>query len=110
MAVAAVGRRHRTFADLLLRTEVRVVDPPAARRAPARRGMVLVVAALVCAAGSGLAYQLVYRHDRAVDQARSQIAEQGPRIVEQMLSYGASTSRTTSPTRSPWPPMPTGRS
>ncbi len=30
---------------------------------------------------------MVYRHERAVDEARNQIAEQGPRIVEQMLSY-----------------------
>jgi Mce-associated membrane protein len=82
--------RHRTFADLLARTEVRVVDPLEhdVRR---RAGVVFVVAALVCAAGSGLAYQQIYRHDQAIDRARSQIAEQGPRIVEKMLSYGAST-------------------
>jgi len=30
---------------------------------------------------------VVYRHDRAVDAARAQISEQGPRIVEQLLSY-----------------------
>ncbi len=36
-------------------------------------------------------YQTVYRHDRAVEQARTEIAEQGPRIVEQMLSYGTAT-------------------
>jgi Mce-associated membrane protein len=82
--------RHRTFADLLARTEVRVVDPPQ-RDVRRRAGVVFVVAALVCAAGSGLAYQQIYRHDQAIDQARSQIAEQGPRIVEKMLSYGAST-------------------
>lgn len=82
--------RHRTFADLLARTEVRVVDPPE-RDVRRRAGVVLVVAALVCAAGSGLAYQQIYRHDQAIDEARSQIAEQGPRIVEKILSYGAST-------------------
>ena len=82
--------RRRTFADLLARTEVRVVDPPEGevRR---RAGIVLVVAALLCAAGGGLAYQQIYRHDKAIEQARDEIAEQGPRIVEKMLSYGAST-------------------
>jgi Mce-associated membrane protein len=34
---------------------------------------------------------VVYRHDRAVDTARAQIAEQGPRIVEQILSYSVDT-------------------
>jgi Mce-associated membrane protein len=70
----------------LLRTEVHKVEPP-------RRDMhrpvaaVLIAAAVVCAAGVGLSYLVVYRHDRAVDTARTQIADQGPRIVEQMLSY-----------------------
>lgn len=82
--------RHRTFADLLLRTEVRVVDPPGSdvRR---RAGTAFVITAVICAAGSGLAYQQIYSHDRAVEQARTQIAEQGPRIVEKLLSYGATT-------------------
>jgi Mce-associated membrane protein len=34
-----------------------------------------------------LNYQVVYRQERAVDQARAQIADEGPRIVEQMLTY-----------------------
>jgi len=46
---------------------------------------------VVCAAGVGLSYLVVYRHDRAVDAARAQIAAEGPRIVEQMLSYGVDT-------------------
>nr|WP_280832695.1 RDD family protein [Mycolicibacterium frederiksbergense] len=79
--------RHRTFADLLTRTEVHRVDRPEhdVRR---RAGAALLVAALLSAVVAGLGYLAVYRQDRAVDQARSQIAEQGPRIVEQMLSYG----------------------
>jgi Mce-associated membrane protein len=79
--------RRRTFADMLLRTEVRFVDGPKrdARRLAAG---VLVAAAVLCAAGAGLGYLVEYRHDRAIDQARSEITEQGPRIVEQMLSYG----------------------
>jgi Mce-associated membrane protein len=81
---------HRTFADLLLRSEVRVVEasPKNVRRIAA---IVLIAAAVASAAGSGLGYLQVYRQDRAVEQARSQIAEQGPRIVEQMLSYGTDT-------------------
>jgi len=82
--------RHRTFADLLLRTEVRRVDPPARdmRRFAAK---VLAVAVVVCAALVALNYLVVYRHERAVDQARQEIADQGPRIVEQMLTYDVDT-------------------
>jgi Mce-associated membrane protein len=82
--------RRRTFADLLLRTEVhRVEGPQRDMRRPT--AIVLLVAALLCAAGVGLGYLVVYRHDRAVDAAREQIAADGPRIVEQMLSYNADT-------------------
>jgi Mce-associated membrane protein len=82
--------RHRTFADLLLRTEVRRVDPPDRdmRRLSAK---VLAVAVVVCAAAVALNYLVVYRQERVVDETRQQIAEQGPRIVEQMLSYGKDT-------------------
>ena len=82
--------RRRTFADLLLRTEVRTVDPP---QRDMRRlvATVLVAAVVVCAAAVAVNYLVVYRHERAVDQARQQIAEQGPRIVEQMMSYGKDT-------------------
>ena len=83
-------RRHRTFADLLARTEVHRVEPP---RRDMRRfvAAVLIAAALLSVAAAGLGYAAVYRHERAVDTARQQITEQGPRIVEQMLSYGATT-------------------
>ncbi len=83
-------RRGRTFADLLLRTEVHKVDRPQRNvRRPA--AVALVAATLLCAAGVGLSYLVVYRHDRAVDAARAQIAAEGPRIVEQMLSYDVDT-------------------
>ena len=52
---------------------------------------VLAAAVVVCAAAVALNYLVVYRHERAVDQTRQQIADQGPRIVEQMLSYGKDT-------------------
>jgi len=82
--------RHRTFADLLLHTEVRVVSAPEGD--PGRRaGQVLVAGALVCVAAVGLSYGVQFRHDRAVDEARHQISEQGPKIVEHVLSYGIDT-------------------
>jgi Mce-associated membrane protein len=78
--------RHRTFADLLLRTEVRQVDPPKRdmRRFTAK---VLAAAVVVAAALVAVNYAVVFRHERAVDQTRQQIADEGPRIVEQMLTY-----------------------
>jgi Mce-associated membrane protein len=83
-------RRRRTFADLLLRTEVHKVDPP---QRDVRRpvAVTLIAATLLCVAGVGLSYLVVFRHDRAVDAARAQIASEGPRIVEQMLSYDVDT-------------------
>lgn len=80
--------RHRTFADLLLRTEVWRIsgERPNVRRAVAA---VLTAGAVIAAAGAGLTYLTVYRHDQAVDTARAQIADQGPRIVEQILTYNA---------------------
>jgi len=79
-------RRHRTFADLLLRTEVHDAERPQRdMRRPA--AVALIAATVLCALAVGLSYLVVYRPQRAVDVARAQIAEQGPRIVEQMLSY-----------------------
>jgi Mce-associated membrane protein len=83
-------RRRRTFADLLLRTEVHNVERPV-RDVRRLTAVVLIAATLLCAAGVGLSYLVVLRHDQSVDQARAQITEQGPRIVEQMLSYGVDT-------------------
>jgi Mce-associated membrane protein len=83
-------RRRRTFADLLLRTEVHNVERPV-RDVRRLTAVVLIGATLVCAAAVGLSYLVVYRHDRAVDEARVQITEQGPRIVEQMLNYSKDT-------------------
>lgn len=80
--------RNRTFADLLLGTEVRPAQQPERdiRRVAAA---VMAAAVLLSVAGAALSYATVYRHDRAVDEARTQIQAQGPRIVEEMLSYGA---------------------
>jgi Mce-associated membrane protein len=51
----------------------------------------LVAATVLCAAGVGLSYLAVYRPAKAVDAAHAQIAAQGPRIVEQLLSYDVNT-------------------
>ncbi len=82
--------RHRTFADLLLRTEVRRVERPAKnmRKLAAR---ILAAVVVVCAAFVALNYVVVYRQEQAVNQARAEIADQGPRIVEQLLTYNADT-------------------
>ncbi|OBK76461.1 RDD family protein [Mycobacterium sp. 1274761.0] len=82
--------RNRTFADLLARTEVRRVDRPTRdmRRLTAK---VLVAAVVACAALVAVNYLQVYRPERAVDEARQQISEQGPRIVEQLLTYNPDT-------------------
>ncbi|KDF00090.1 membrane protein [Mycolicibacterium aromaticivorans JS19b1 = JCM 16368] len=78
--------RGRTFADLLTRTEVRRVEGERPNR---RRlaGVVLAVLAVLAACATALAYFGVYRPELAVEQARQQLAVDGPRIVSQMLSY-----------------------
>ncbi len=81
-------RRRRTFADMLAGTEVRRADP--ARRPqnmPTLAAMIFLAAALLCIAVGAASALVVYQHDRAIDQVRAEIAVQGPKIVEQMLSY-----------------------
>ncbi|WP_052960146.1 RDD family protein [Mycobacterium sp. EPa45] len=78
--------RGRTFADLLTRTEVHRVEGELPNR---RRlaGALLVGLAVLAAGATALAYFGVYRPERAVEQARQQLAVEGPKIVTQMLSY-----------------------
>ncbi|MGW0160415.1 RDD family protein [Mycobacterium sp. NPDC003323] len=84
-------RRGRTFADLLLRTEVRRVgEPPRDVRRPA--AIALITVALLCAAAATAGYLVVYRADRALDTARAEIAAQGAGIVEKILSYTPDTA------------------
>jgi Mce-associated membrane protein len=78
--------RKRTFADLLLRTEVHYGERPNVRRIVAA---VLAAGVVIALAGAGLTYLTVYRHEQAVDATRAQIAEAGPKIVEQILTYNA---------------------
>ncbi|MBV5246684.1 MULTISPECIES: RDD family protein [Mycolicibacterium] len=83
-------RRRRTFADMVAGT--RVVRVPRPRR-DMRRVVAGVLIATMVASGAvvGLGYALIFREQRALDSAREQVAEQGPRIVEQMLSYHVDT-------------------
>lgn len=78
--------RGRTFADVITRTEVRRVE---VERPDRRRlaGAVLASAAVLALVGAGLGYLTVYRHEQALAQTRQQIAEQGPGIVANTLSY-----------------------
>jgi Mce-associated membrane protein len=83
-------KRRRTLADLLLRTEVRPAPRPE-RDVRRLAGKVLVGAVVVTALAVTASFLLVFRQQEAIDRARAQIAEQGPRIVEQMLSYNTDT-------------------
>jgi Mce-associated membrane protein len=80
--------RRRTFADMLLRSEVRSSDS-GRPQSDLRRwtGIAVLSAAGLCVAGAVVSYAAVYSHDRATDQTRAQIATQGPKIVAQMLTY-----------------------
>jgi Mce-associated membrane protein len=80
--------RRRTFADLLLHTEVRRVEPDR-RPANVRRlaAGVMLAAALLCVAGAAVGYLVVYSVEQATNQTRAQLAIQGPKMVAQMLTY-----------------------
>jgi Mce-associated membrane protein len=80
--------RRRTFADLLLHTEVRRVEPdhrPAGIRHLSAR--VVSTAALLCVGGAAAGVLGAYLPDRASDQARAAVLAQGPKIVTEMLTY-----------------------
>jgi Mce-associated membrane protein len=80
--------RRRTFADLLLHTEVRRVEPDR-RPANIRRltAGVMLAAALLCVAGAAVGYIVVHSGEEATGQTRAQLAIQGPKMVAQMLTY-----------------------
>ncbi len=80
--------RRRTFADMLLGTEVRRAEPDEAAPNLRRWTAVAVLsAAAVCLSGAAVSYLVSYSHDRASDQAKAQIQAQGPKMVAQMLTY-----------------------
>jgi Mce-associated membrane protein len=80
--------RNRTFADLLLRTEVRRAEPDD-RPANIRRHAAIVVstAVVLCVGGAAVSVFAVFLPDRAADQTRADVAAQGPKIVTEILSY-----------------------
>ncbi|GAA4532368.1 RDD family protein [Mycobacterium paraffinicum] len=79
---------RRTFADMLLRSEVRRRES-AEPAFDVRRWTTVVVlgAAGLCLAGAVMSYATVFARDRATDQTRAQLDTQGPKIVAQMLTY-----------------------
>ncbi len=80
--------RRRTFADMLLRTEVRCVEPlkplPKIRRWTA---VAVLTATAVCLGGAAVGYAAVYSPERATQHTKAEIATQGPKIVAEMLTY-----------------------
>ncbi|MBV8785343.1 MAG: RDD family protein [Mycobacterium sp.] len=80
--------RRRTFADLLLRTEVRHLELHEAPSGIRRWSMIAVsTAAGLCVAGAALGYAVVYSQERGAEQTIAQLKTQGPKIVAQMLTY-----------------------
>jgi Mce-associated membrane protein len=83
--------RARTFADMIARTEVhQVPGDQQDRRALAAR--VIGAATALALLAAVLGYALVYRHQKALDKARDTIAEDGPTLVTDMLSYTVKTA------------------
>ena len=87
--------RRRTFADLLSRTEVRVAEQGVPPQRLRRANAIVVLAAMsLSLIGAATSYAVAYRHQRAVDHTGVQLRAQGPKMVEQMLSYDPKTMRT----------------
>jgi Mce-associated membrane protein len=83
--------RRRTFADMLLRTEVRRAELRERPRDVRKWAIAAVLTATtLCLDGAAVSYTVVYLRDRATDQTRAQIATQGPKIVAKMLTYDPS--------------------
>ncbi|MEB3980575.1 RDD family protein [Mycobacterium sp. 663a-19] len=79
---------RRTFADMLLRTEVRRVETDGRpRNIRDWTAVTALIAALLCLDGAHVSYAVVYSRDRATEHTRAQIETQGPKIVAQMLTY-----------------------
>ena len=79
---------RRTFADMLVGTEVRRVERDE-RLQNIRRwtATAVLTAALLCVAGTAMSYGVVYSQERATDQTRQEIKIEGPKLVVQMLTY-----------------------
>jgi Mce-associated membrane protein len=81
--------RRRTFADVLLGTEVRRVEPDERpRNIGPLIAIVVSTAVLLSACGAAaLSFDVVYLQDRRSDQTRAAIEAQGPKIVAELLTY-----------------------
>jgi Mce-associated membrane protein len=85
---------RRTFADMLTRTEVlRVIPHERPEKVRQWTAVALLTAATLCLDGTAVGYEVVYGRAQATDKVRAVIAIQGPRIVEQMLTYDPKTLR-----------------
>jgi Mce-associated membrane protein len=82
--------RRRTFADVLLGTEVRRVADDR-RPADIRRHAATAagVAVLLCVAGAAVSIFAIYLPDQASEQTREAVNAEGPKIVAQILTYEA---------------------
>lgn len=84
--------RRRTFADLLLGTQTRLVEPDRRpRRIRRLTAIVWSATALLCVAGAAVSLVGSYLPGRESDRTRVQIGAQGPKIVSRMLSYDPKT-------------------
>jgi Mce-associated membrane protein len=80
--------RRRTFADLLLHTEVRRVESDRRPQGIGRKAAyVVATAALLSLAGAASSVLAVCLPDRASDQTRAAISVEGPKIVAEILTY-----------------------
>jgi Mce-associated membrane protein len=87
-------QRRRTFADLLVGTEVRVVEPSAPLGRVRRLTVIAALTATsLCLIGAVTSFAGVYWHERTVKQASDQVTAQGPKMVVEMLSYDPKTMR-----------------
>lgn len=83
---------RRTFADLLVGTEVlRVVPHERPGKVRQLTAVTLAAAAVLALGAAGVGYGMVYANATASDRTRSEISTEGPRIVTQMLTYDPKT-------------------
>ncbi len=81
-------QRRRTFADILLRTEARILGIRRANHSPRRpAAAVMLTAAVLCTAAALISDAVVRQRDRVMENVKTQVAALGPRMIGQMLSY-----------------------
>jgi Mce-associated membrane protein len=78
---------RRTFADILVGTEVQRVERGRPRNIGRWTALVVLIATALCLDGAHVSYAVVYTQQRATDRTRAEIAVEGPKLVAQMLTY-----------------------